>query len=41
MMKLRGNTENKITQDKNSENIPHLEVTEVILIDCNLVNDSH
>ena len=30
-MKLLGSTENKITKDKNSENVPHLEITEVIL----------
>ena len=30
-MKLLGKTENKITKDKNSENVPHLEITEVVL----------
>ena len=29
-MKLLGNTENKITKNKNSENLPHLEITEVV-----------
>ena len=28
-MKLLGSTENKITKDKNVENVPHLEITEV------------
>ena len=28
-MKLLRNTKNKITQDKNGENVPHLDVTEV------------
>ena len=27
-MKLLGSTENKITRDKNGENVPHLEITE-------------
>ena len=38
-MKLRGCTENKITKDKNGENVPHLDITEVILIHCNFVNN--
>ena len=29
-MKLLGSTENKITKDKNGENVPHLEITEVV-----------
>ena len=37
-MKLLGRTENKITEDKNSENVPHLEIKEVILGHCNIVN---
>ena len=38
-MKLLGNTESKITKDKNSENVPHLEVVELVLVHCNLVNN--
>ena len=30
--KLLGSTENKIAKDKNGENVPHLEIAEVILI---------
>ena len=30
-MKLLGNTDSKIFKDKNSENVPHLEITEVVL----------
>ena len=30
-MKLLGSTESKITKDKNSENVPHLEVVELVL----------
>ena len=31
-MKLFGRTENKITKDKNGENVPHLEIVELILV---------
>ena len=31
-MKLLGSTENKITKDKNGENVPHLEITEVVSV---------
>ena len=37
-MTLLGSTENKITKDKNSENISNLEITEVVLVHCNIVN---
>ena len=38
-MKLLGSTENKITKDNNGENVPHLEITEVVLAHCNIVNN--
>ena len=37
-MELIGSTTNKINKDKNGENIPHLEITEVVLVYCNIVN---
>ena len=40
-MKLLGNTESKITKDKNGENVPHLEITELILVHFNLVNNDY
>ena len=40
-MKLLGSTGNKITKDKNSENVPHLEITEVVLVHCNIVNNNY
>ena len=40
-MKLLGRTENKITKDKNRENVPHLEIIEVVLVHCNIVNNDH
>ena len=35
-MKLLGSTESKITKDKSSENVPHLEIVELVLVHCNL-----
>ena len=40
-MKLLGSSENKITKDKNWENVPHLEITEVVLVHCNMVNNDY
>ena len=40
-MKLLGTTENKIIKDKNGENVPHLEITEVALVHCNIVNNDY
>ena len=40
-MKLLGSTESKITKNKNGENVPHLEIVELVLIHCNLVNNNY
>ena len=40
-MKLLGSTENKISKNKNVENVPHLEITEVVLVHCNSVNSDY
>ena len=40
-MRLLGSTENKIAKDKNGENIPHLEITEVVPVHCNIVNNDY
>ena len=40
-MKLLGNTGDEIIKDKNGENLPHLEVTEVVLVHCNIVNNDY
>ena len=40
-MKLLGSTENKITKDKNGENVPHLEIIEVVLVHCHIVNNDY
>ena len=36
-MKLLASTEDKITKDKNGENVPHLEIAEVVLVHCDIV----
>ena len=40
-MTLFGSTENKITKGKNGENVPNLEITEVVLVHCNIVNNDY
>ena len=40
-MKLLESTENKITKDKNSKNLPHLEIAEVVLVHCNIVKNDY
>ena len=40
-MKLLRSTENEITKDKIGENVPHLEITEVVLVHCNIVNNDY
>ena len=40
-MKLLGSTENKITKNKNGENVSHLEITEVVLVHCDIFNNDY
>ena len=40
-LNLLGSTKNKITEDENNENVPHLEITEVKLVHCNIVNNDY
>ena len=40
-MKLLGSTKSKITEDENGENVSYLQITEVVLIHCNVVNNSY
>ena len=40
-MRILGSTENKITKDKNVENLLHLEIAEVVLVHCNIVNNDY
>ena len=38
-MKFIGSTKSKISKDENYENMPHLEITEVVLVHYNIVNN--
>ena len=40
-MKSLGNTENKINKEKNAENVPQLEITEVVSVHCNIANNDY
>ena len=40
-MKLLESTKNKITKNQNGENVPHLQITEVVLVHCNIVNNDY
>ena len=40
-MKSLGSTKSKTAKDENGENVPYLEITEVVLIHCNVVNNSY
>ena len=40
-MKLLGSTKDIIHSDQNSENVPRLKNVEVVLVHCNLVNNSY
>ena len=40
-VKFLGSTKSKITKDENGENVPHLEITERVLIHRNVVNNDY
>ena len=40
-VKLLGSTKKKITIDKNEENVPHLQIKEVVLVHCNIANNDN
>ena len=40
-MKLLESTKNNVNQDKDGEDVPKLESVEVVLVHCNLVNNSY
>ena len=41
IMKLRGSIKNKITKSQKTENVSRLEITEVLLVHCNIVNNNY
>ena len=40
-MKLPGNNKSKITKGKTGENVPNLEIAEVVLVHCNTVSSDY
>ena len=40
-MKLLGSSKSNITKKENGENVPHLEIIEVVLIHCNIVSNDY
>ena len=40
-MRLFGSTQSKIAKNENGGNIPHLEITEVVLVQCNIVSNNY
>ena len=40
-MKLLGCAENKLTKNKNGENVQHLEITEEVLLHFNIANNDY
>ena len=40
-MKLLGSTNSKITKHENDKNVSRLEITEVVLVHCNIVNNDY
>ena len=40
-MKLLGRTKSKITEDKNGENVHHLEIVKLVSVHCNLANNDY
>ena len=40
-MKFLGSTKSKINKNKNDENVPNLEITEVVFVHCNIVNNDY
>ena len=39
LSELLGSTKSKRTKEENDENVPHLEIVELVLVHCNLVNN--
>ena len=40
-MNLFGSSKSKITKDKKGENVPHLEITEVVLVHCDIDSNNY
>ena len=40
-MKSLGSTKSKITKNENGKNVPHLEITDVVIVHCNVLNSNY
>ena len=40
-MELFGSTKKRINKNKNSENVSHLEISEVVLVHCDIANNDY
>ena len=40
-MKILESTEKKKNKDKNCENFSHLQITDVVLVHCNIINNNY
>ena len=40
-IKLLGSTKSEITKDENSDNMSYSEITEVVLVHCNFINNDY
>ena len=40
-MKLLGSTKSQITKNRNGKKFPSFEITEVVLVNCNIVNNNY
>ena len=40
-MKLLRSAKNNINKNEDGEHVPHLEITEVVLVHCNIVNNDY
>ena len=40
-MKLLENTKSKITKNESGENVLHVEMTQVVLVHCNIANNNY
>ena len=41
MMKLTGSTKSQMTKDENGESVSLLEIREVVLFHCNIINNNY
>ena len=41
MIKTLGSTNSMITKNEIGENVPNLEITELVLVNCNIVNNNY